>query len=77
MNSFISSIAACTLLVAVSAAAPTHAEDMMKSDILPAETTNADAMTTAGTKADCVQKAEMEQDGVKKEEMLKACDAMQ
>lgn len=77
MNSFISSIAACTLLVAISAAAPTHAEDMKKSDILPAETKNADMMTTAGTKADCMHKAEMEQDSVKKEEILKACDAMQ
>jgi len=88
MNSFISSlvpgVAACALLAAVYGAAPVHAEDVMKSDILDTmstEATQPDAMpapaTTAGTKADCLHMAEMETDSVKKAEMTKACDAMQ
>ncbi|MDI7862860.1 hypothetical protein MRS76_12920 [Rhizobiaceae bacterium n13] len=76
MNSFASRAAVCAFLVAVSAAAPGHAEDMKKSDILQTDTMSSDAMPTAGTKADCMQKAEMEMESMKKDEMMKACDAM-
>ncbi|MCV3735649.1 hypothetical protein OCK02_05475 (plasmid) [Rhizobium sp. TRM96647] len=93
MNSFIASliprlirgVAACALLAAAHAA-PVHAEDMMKSDILQPDTMSTEATqpgavpaagTTTGTKADCLHMAEMETDSVKKAEMTKACEAMQ
>lgn len=75
MNSFISSIASCTLFLVISATAPVHAEDMLKSDLLGTETTNADMKTAAGAKTACVQAAELEQDLSRKEAMLKACEA--
>lgn len=77
MNSFTSSIASCILFLVISATAPAHAEDMLKSDLLATETTNADTKSAAGAKTACVQKAELEEDVSKKEEMLKACEAKQ
>lgn len=77
MGRLISTMAAGAVLVAVVAAAPAQAEDMMKSHILEADTVSSEAAPAAAAKADCLQKAEMEMDSAKKDEMMKACDAMQ